>query len=211
MFALAGSIPARDLETYCVQGILTSLLLGLMTCKNHARSVGYLTFLGYHAETPIQPYVPTLASELKRVVFAAIYDTDKMYLVLFFFPRYRSHSLHLLTHRRINSLSSFTSRPPLLAKAFTTTPLPLDLESDDLFGPKGSLQFIAANTLDERGWSRRSILSGSTCYRARGTLKRFQDDILAIALGSNNEDGISVMTLLSVYLHVSLFLPGFWN
>lgn len=92
MFAPRGSLPARDLETYCVQGVLTPLLLGLMTCKSHARSVGYLTFLGYHAEAPTQPYIPTLASELKRVVFAAIYDTDKMCLILFFSSLYYGHS-----------------------------------------------------------------------------------------------------------------------
>ncbi|KAH7026732.1 uncharacterized protein B0I36DRAFT_248007, partial [Microdochium trichocladiopsis] len=156
--------------------ILESMTSGdasLRTSKCHAQTVACLTFLGYHSEILTQSYVPTFASELKRTVSGMVYDTDK-------------------------TISSFTGRPPLLSKGFMTTPLPLDLESDDLFGPQSRLEFVAANNLDERGWSKKGTLSGSTCFRARGMIKEFRDNILAIALGSNGDPESTLITLLDI-------------
>jgi hypothetical protein len=49
----------------------------LKAWKFHAEGVACLTFLGYHAESPKGPYVPTLVSELKRMVCASVYAGDK--------------------------------------------------------------------------------------------------------------------------------------
>ncbi|KAJ1324610.1 transcriptional regulatory protein GAL4 [Microdochium nivale] len=152
---------------------MTSGDASLRTGKAHAHTIACLTFLGYHAEAPTDPYVPTLVSELKRVVFASIYGADMTF-------------------------SSFTGRPPLMPKAYATIPLPLDLDDRHLFGAQEHLQKMASTTLDERGWSKEGTLFGATCYRARGMLKTIREEILAIALGhSDQETSVDMLLGLS--------------
>ncbi|KXJ86956.1 hypothetical protein Micbo1qcDRAFT_152534 [Microdochium bolleyi] len=163
---------------------MTSGDASLRTAKSHAQTIACLTFLGYHAEPPTQPYVPTLASELKRVIYSSIHGADKTF-------------------------SSFTGRPPLMSNAFATTPLPLDLDSEHLFGSQSHLESVAATTLDERGWNTMGNLYGATCSRARGMLKGFRDEILAIALGSKSDREASVDTLLDIAERQAATVAGF--
>lgn len=83
-----------------------------------------------------------------------------------------------------------------MPKAFTTTPLPLDLREEYLFGTQSHLETMASTTLNERGWSTEGKLTAATCYRSRGMLKTIREEILAIVL-QNNQD-VSIETLLYV-------------
>ena len=116
-----------------------------------------LTFLGLHAETNPTPYEPTLASEFRRSLNAWIYSLDM-------------------------SLVSFTGRPPLLSSAYSSTPLPLDLSTEELLSGKESLA-EAVRGLDGNGWGTKEEINPPTVRRARARVAMIREKILRVALG----------------------------
>ncbi|KAI5465042.1 hypothetical protein BGZ63DRAFT_169041 [Mariannaea sp. PMI_226] len=154
------------------------------TWKFHAETVACLTFLGYHAETSREPYIPSLATELKRIVFAHVYSIDK-------------------------SLASFTGRPPLLPRTFTTTPIPLDLDNDYFFGGQNNFGTQAPSSFDERGWSTEGLHSAATCLRARSMLASIREEIFEIALKKRQR--VSVDNLLEIKMRHANMVAGFPN
>ena len=98
------------------------------------------------------------SSELRRRVYAAVFNIDKV-------------------------ISGFMGRPPLLSSRYTSTPLPLDV-SDDAILAGGSEIEAAVASLDVNGWNTDGKLHGCTLLRARTQLAFVREKILELALGS---------------------------
>ncbi|KAH8894588.1 hypothetical protein GQ53DRAFT_858041 [Thozetella sp. PMI_491] len=131
---------------------------GRQVWRSHATTVSAVTFFGLHAETDGSDYRPTLQSEAKRRVLAAVIDVDK-------------------------ELAAFTGRMPLLSHAFTTKPLPLDLKDEYLFMDEETLFAKAQETLDSRGWNTEGGIYSATYLRGGVILSRLREQVIEIALG----------------------------
>lgn len=142
-----------------------------LTCwQYHAETVALMTFMGIHAESGTEAYIPNLTSEIRRTLFAYIFNIDKV-------------------------IACFCGRPPLISRRYASTPLLLDLGENGLLS--GQIGFNAAvNALDEKGWNKKNALYSTTVLRARVMLAFIRDEILEIALG--NGERASIQTLLSV-------------
>lgn len=116
-----------------------------------------LTFLGLHAETNPPNYEPTLASEFRRSLYAWVYGLDM-------------------------SLVSFTGRPPLLSSEYASTPLPLDLSTEELISGRESA-IEAVRGLDADGWGTQERIYPPTVRRARVRVAMIREEILRSALG----------------------------
>ena len=132
-----------------------SLGPGLWRC--HGECIALLTYLGLHTETSEAPYEPTASSEARRRLVSQIFNIDKV-------------------------VASFVGRPPLLSRRYLLTPLPLDLNDEDLMGDKDKLSRAIAN-LDSNGWGQEGKLYSTTILRARCLLCRNKDEIMEVALG----------------------------
>ncbi|KAH8896199.1 hypothetical protein GQ53DRAFT_792147 [Thozetella sp. PMI_491] len=136
----------------------------------HAEAVALLTFLGLHADSSTKPYTPSLASEIRRRVFAYIFGADK-------------------------ALASFTGRPPLLSRRFTSTPAPLDLRDEDLFSDEATIA-MRAKSLDKNGWHTEGGLHPATTLRMRLLISRIRDDLFEFSVGNNATNAVE--TLLEI-------------
>jgi len=118
-----------------------------------------LTFVGLHVQTKpkLDPCEPTASSEVYRRLFCQIYIMDKV-------------------------IATFVGRPPLLAWKYCTTPLPLDLDDEQLLSKSADLKQTFQN-LDRYGWNKRPQLRASTILRARTMIAIAREEILEIALG----------------------------
>ncbi|RYP55434.1 hypothetical protein DL769_010176 [Monosporascus sp. CRB-8-3] len=146
----------------------------LPTWRCNGEVLSLLTYLGFHDSRPTDPeipYVPTLSSEIKRRLFTYV----------------------LTTHM---STVSFTGRPPLLCRRYTTTPLPLDIKDEDLFSDEATLA-KAVDYVDEKGWNTRGQLYSSTYIRARALIASIREEIFEVALGHNHRTS-PVETLLEL-------------
>ncbi|KAK8134061.1 hypothetical protein PG984_006073 [Apiospora sp. TS-2023a] len=134
------------------------------TWRAHAESVALTTFLGLHCIPRTTPYEPSVSSEVKRRLFACVYNIDKV-------------------------ISSFTGRPPLLNARHVSTPLPLDIDDDILLGDRARLLEVARSpeNLDESQFSN-SKLKAVTIIRARCLMAFIRNDILDISLGQMHGD-----------------------
>ncbi len=121
-------------------------------------------FVGMHAESPAAPYTPTAASEARRRCFNAIYVIDKV-------------------------TATFTGRPPMLSRTYTSTPLPLDIPNH-VFEEGPEAVAAAMAKLDAEGWSTDNKIHSTTMLRARAALAYIRDAILEVALGSNQNPSI---------------------
>ncbi|KAF7547053.1 hypothetical protein G7046_g9132 [Stylonectria norvegica] len=109
-----------------------------------------------HAESPTAPYKPTLCSENKRRLFAYIFNIDKAKV-------------------------SFTGRPPLIGRRYSSTPLPLDLGDEDLMSDEATITRAVQN-LDARGWNTDGSVHPASLIRGRVMIAYIRDEILEIAL-----------------------------
>lgn len=141
--------------------------LGLSVWRAHAEAVALLTFLGLHAEqhTPVQQ--ATFGSELRRRLFASVFNLDKVAV-------------------------SFQGRPPLLCHRYVSTPLPLDIPNDD-FAAGGEAFERALSEIGEGGWSTTGELSTATVLRARTMISFIKDEFIEIALSANKSTPLAVL------------------
>jgi hypothetical protein len=121
-----------------------------------------MTFLGLHAQHDSPTYRPTLISENRRRIFAQVFNIDKV-------------------------MVSFTGRPPLISRRYSSCPLPLDLRDDDLLAGGDTLT-RAIEMLDERGWNTDGRLHSSTLLRARVMIAYIREQLLEIALGTRYDN-----------------------
>jgi hypothetical protein len=122
--------------------------------------------LGLHrAKVYPSDEVPSIAAEARKRVFAAVFRMDK-------------------------GVATFTGRPPLFSRRYTTPQsLPLDV-SDEALLAGGEILASAIASLDENGFNTDGKIYSPTILRARTLLALVRDEILEIALGSNEPDDI---------------------
>ncbi|KXJ90702.1 hypothetical protein Micbo1qcDRAFT_148688 [Microdochium bolleyi] len=138
----------------------------LRTWRVHGDTVAMLTFLGYHAAPDVQPYVPTLTSELKRRLYGWVLNMDC-------------------------SVAYFTGRPPLMSSQYGTTPLPLDLHDDELLDPV--MLPLAVSQLDN-GWKRDATKTNAgTFTRARSMMGSVRESVAAIAIGHSKPSSLEML------------------
>ncbi|KAF0320677.1 hypothetical protein GQ607_012074 [Colletotrichum asianum] len=159
------------------RGIVDSVADGdasLSCWQSHGECVTLLTSLGLHIDdsAPNQPYMPTLASELRRRLFGHVFHSDK-------------------------AGSTFTGRPPVLCGKFTSTPLPLALRDEDLLADETTRK-AAAEALDIHGWNRDGALPPVGNLRARVCFSMIRDDIFEIALAVRPVVVPALQTLMGI-------------
>jgi hypothetical protein len=132
--------------------------------RYHSEAAGLIMYLGIHAETIDDPYVPSVAGEVRRRLCG-----------------------HVLTIDKIGA--AFTGRPPLMSRRYISTRLPLDLRNEDLMGDKATIAAAVA-ALDENGWNTDGGLYPATVVRARTLLASVKDEIIEIALGNDRQTTI---------------------
>ena len=120
------------------------------------------TALGMHRDTDQNPGKVTVSSEMRRRIYAAVFNIDKV-------------------------ISTFTGRPPMLNHRYSSTPLPLDLSDEQLLADPTSLSESLAR-LDAKGWNTDGQIYSTTILRARTSFSFVRGEILDIALCSSIED-----------------------
>lgn len=126
-----------------------------------------MTFLGIHAEQDTPVHQATFGSELRRRMFATVFNLDKVSV-------------------------SFQGRPPLLCHRYVSTPLPLDIPNDD-FAAGGEAFQRALGEIGEDGWSTSGELSTATVLRARTMLSFIKDELIEIALSANKTPPLATL------------------
>jgi len=123
--------------------------------------------LGLHrAKVYPSDEVPSVAAEARKRVFASVFRMDK-------------------------GVATFTGRPPLFSRRYTTRQsLPLDVSDEALFAGGETLARAIAS-LDENGFNMDGEIYSATILRARTLLALVRDEILEIALGFNEPEDIS--------------------
>lgn len=135
--------------------------------RQHGENVALVTYLGLHALHNDTPYIPTVASEVRRRLVSQVFVIDKV-------------------------AASFSGRPPLLSRKYMLAPHPLDLSDEELMSDPETLA-KAVEALDENGWSRKSDYYSTTIVRARVKLARVKDQIMEVALGNPEYTSIDAL------------------
>lgn len=83
----------------------------------------------------------------------------------------------------------FTGRPPQISRRYVSTPLPLDLDDDELLAGDAALA-ESVRLLDENGWNTKGGLYASTSLRCRFLIALIRDELIEIAIGNLKEADI---------------------
>lgn len=118
--------------------------------------------MGLHQGNRVDAETPFFLAELRKKIFISAYSHDK-------------------------SMASFLGRPPRLSHRYCKMQWPLDLSDDELFSEGAELE-AAISKLDENGWNTSGHLHRNTWLRVWFQHSRIREDILEIALGSDEED-----------------------
>ncbi|KAK3717656.1 hypothetical protein LTR37_005723 [Vermiconidia calcicola] len=119
--------------------------------------------MGLHQGNPVDAQTPFFLAELRRKIFISVYGHDKV-------------------------VATFLGRPPRLSHRYCKMESPLDLSDDQLFLEGPELD-ACLSTLDANGWNTTGNLHRTTWLRVWFQHCRIREDILEIALGSNNSTG----------------------
>ncbi|XRM44978.1 hypothetical protein ABZX51_008080 [Aspergillus tubingensis] len=137
--------------------ILESIASGdksLSCWRQHGDVIAVTTSIGLHRELSSDWKEVSFQHELKRRVYASIYNFDKV-------------------------ISTFTGRPPLLNRKYSTTQLPLDINDEDIFSDRiGN----AVAKLNSDGWDSSVDRQPypATILRARAMLARNREEMLEV-------------------------------
>lgn len=132
--------------------------MSTLTAKGAA--VSAMTFLGLQTLEDSPEYIPTAQSENRRRIAAQIFSVDKAGVVF-------SGRLSQMSHRYFSS------------------PLPLDLQDEDLVADESTLN-AAISLLDDKGWSTRGTLGSATVIRARCMMALIRDELIEVTLGKSS-------------------------
>ncbi|KAF5135164.1 hypothetical protein E5D57_005808 [Metarhizium anisopliae] len=132
-----------------------------------SESTSLLTFLGHHAESPSPTYEPCLSSETRRRVAAHVFILDKVIVL-------------------------FTGRPPQISRRYISTPLPLDLDDEELLGGEAAIA-SSVRALDENGWNTKGGLYAATSLRCRLQIALLRDELVEIAVGNWKETSVEAL------------------
>ncbi|PWY72465.1 hypothetical protein BO94DRAFT_607957 [Aspergillus sclerotioniger CBS 115572] len=150
-----GSVNVHFVYLLYKHNILEGILNGdkSFSCwTQHGELVAVTTSLGLHRELSADAEALTLQHELKRRVYSAVFNIDKV-------------------------ISTFTGRPPLLNQAYSSTRVPLDL-SDDALLPDNFQS--AAVELDAQVWSKNGQIYSTTILRSRTMFAHIRHKILEL-------------------------------
>ncbi|KAM0571309.1 hypothetical protein ACHAP9_003410 [Verticillium nonalfalfae] len=164
--------------------ILESVSAGdasLSCWQYHAESVSLMTFLGLHAETNTEPYIPSLASETRRRLFYCVYNIDKV-------------------------VSSFVGRPPMISRRYFSTPPPLDLRDEYLLADEATMM-KGVSALDANGWNTEGALYPTTIIRARVKMASIRDEIMEIAMGNGTTSIEALLNIKAQHLAIWASFP----
>ncbi|KAK6953645.1 hypothetical protein Daesc_005950 [Daldinia eschscholtzii] len=145
----------------------------LVVWRAHAETIALLTFLGFHAVEERDQREASLATEIKKRFFHHLFTMDMVVV-------------------------SFTGRPPLISSRYSSTPLPLDISTEDLFSDHDTFM-KAVSRLDEKGWNTDGEIYPSTNIRARAIIAIIREEIFKIALDHRQNvspNTFSIETLL---------------
>ncbi|GFF77803.1 hypothetical protein IFM62136_09657 [Aspergillus lentulus] len=154
-----GSVNALFVYLLYKHNILEGILNGdksLSCWMQHGELVAVATSIGLHRELTAASKQPTLQHEMKRRVFAAVFNIDKV-------------------------ISTFTGRPPMLSQACSSTSLPLDLSDEALLSGD---PLAAAAELDLNGWNKYGRIHSTTILRSRTMFARIRHEILELVQAS---------------------------
>ena len=119
------------------------------------------TALGLHRASESQSSKVSVRSEVRRRIYATVFNIDKI-------------------------LASFTGRPPFLSHRYASCPMPLDVDDETFFMPvEERLKVIAK--LKPNGWNSEGRITSATYVRVNTCLAIVRDEILEISLGSWND------------------------
>ncbi|KAK3075774.1 hypothetical protein LTR53_000599 [Teratosphaeriaceae sp. CCFEE 6253] len=118
--------------------------------------------MGLHQGNKVNAETPFFLAELRKKIFISAYGRDKQ-------------------------VATFLGRPPRLSHRYCKMEAPLDLSDDQLF-LRGTELDLALSQLDENGWNTSGYLYRTTWLRVWFQHCRMREDILEIALGSEEED-----------------------
>ncbi|KAI5357037.1 hypothetical protein Slin14017_G123580 [Septoria linicola] len=118
--------------------------------------------MGLHQGNKVDSETPFFLAELRKKIFISAYGHDK-------------------------TMASFLGRPPRLSHRYCKMEAPLDLSDDELFSEGPELE-AAVSKLDSNGWNTGGHLHRNTWLRVWFQHCRIREDILEIALGSDEED-----------------------
>ncbi|KAI0849497.1 hypothetical protein F5Y00DRAFT_261629 [Daldinia vernicosa] len=158
--------------------IVDSMSVGdadLVVWRTHAETVSLLTFLGFHAVEEKDQHQTSLSTEIKKRLF------------------HNTFSIAM-------DVVSFTGRPPLISSRYSSTPIPLDISTEDLFSDHDTLM-KAVSRLDEKGWNTDGAMYPSTSIRARAIIALIREEIFEIALDHRQNtfpNEFSIETLLQL-------------
>lgn len=117
--------------------------------------------LGLHQGNRVDAETPFFLAELRKKLFISAYGHDKV-------------------------VATFLGRPPRLSQRYCHMEYPLDLSDDELFLQGDELDAVLS-ALDEGGWNTSGNLNRATWLRVWFWHCQLREDILEIALGSNEE------------------------
>lgn len=118
------------------------------------------TAVGLHRDTDSIPRTVSIASEMRRRIYAAVFNIDKV-------------------------TATLMGRPPFLSRRYSSTPLPLDLSDESVLAGEPHLS-DAVSSLDAEGWNTEGQIYSTTILRARTMFAYIRDEILVLALGSED-------------------------
>jgi hypothetical protein len=118
--------------------------------------------MGLHQGNKVDAETPFWLAELRKKIFISAYGRDK-------------------------TTACFLGRPPRLSYRYCKMEEPLDLSDDQLFLEGAELDAALA-TLDVNGWNTSGNLNRNTWLRVWFQHCRIREDILEIALGSEDDD-----------------------
>ncbi|KAK2617003.1 hypothetical protein QQS21_000092 [Conoideocrella luteorostrata] len=140
---------------------------GRLFWRLHGDIISLVTFIGLHAPYSTAPTDRSISVQMGRRLFAVVFSHDK-------------------------TVATFTGRPTFLSRRFVSTPLPLDIDDHELLGdakPEGTPSCDAGNN----GWNAQGGVYGVTFPRARAMLAFIRDEILELALQTQQYSDMSTL------------------
>ncbi|CAK4031034.1 hypothetical protein AC578_3278 [Lecanosticta acicola] len=122
--------------------------------------------MGLHQGNRADSETPFFLAELRKKIFVMTYGHDK-------------------------SVATFLGRPPRLSHRYCKMEAPLDLSGDELFLEGPELEKVLSS-LDGNGWNTKGNLHRTTWNRVWFQHCRIREDILEIALGSEEGEDITL-------------------
>ncbi|KAK5720374.1 hypothetical protein LTR17_015091 [Elasticomyces elasticus] len=118
--------------------------------------------MGLHQGNKVNAETPFFLAELRKKIFISAYGRDKQ-------------------------VATFLGRPPRLSYRYCKMEAPLDLSDDQLWMQGPDLDVVLSQ-LDSNGWNTSGNLCRTTWLRVWFQHCRMREDILEVALGSDEED-----------------------